>query len=183
VTDLLRRKGVDGRRGSRRLAALTLDQRTEGGGTGSGSGSGSGSGGAGSSSVSSSIDSSTTSSSKRTANGGSGKWRADSDALRRAMSANKGPKAPTGTVNAAEGSSGGGGSGSALSEQAQAPAFDDGLQPCPHCSRRFSQKAGERHIPQCLDIRAKPKTLKKNSGKAAVSAALPPKSKLVGRII
>jgi hypothetical protein len=50
-------------------------------------------------------------------------------------------------------------------------APDPSLIPCPHCGRRFSQKAGERHIPQCSSIMAKPKVLKAHSGKAAVSGA------------
>ena len=41
---------------------------------------------------------------------------------------------------------------------------DSSFIPCPHCGRRFSQKAGERHIPQCTNIKAKPKSLSKGSG-------------------
>jgi len=32
---------------------------------------------------------------------------------------------------------------------------------CPHCERRFNQKAADRHIPKCKDIKAKPRALKK----------------------
>jgi hypothetical protein len=32
-------------------------------------------------------------------------------------------------------------------------APDPSLVLCPHCSRRFSDKAAERHIPQCMNIR------------------------------
>jgi hypothetical protein len=44
---------------------------------------------------------------------------------------------------------------------------DDGLVPCPHCNRRFNQKAADRHIPKCLTIKAKPKTLKRGGGSGA----------------
>jgi hypothetical protein len=43
-------------------------------------------------------------------------------------------------------------------------APDPSLMPCPHCGRRFSQKAGERHIPQCQNIKAKPSSLKRGDG-------------------
>lgn len=43
-------------------------------------------------------------------------------------------------------------------------APDPSLVPCPHCGRRFNQKAAERHIPQCQNIKAKPSTLKRGSG-------------------
>jgi hypothetical protein len=45
-----------------------------------------------------------------------------------------------------------------------ASAPDPSLVLCPHCDRRFNEKAAERHIPKCLDIRAKPSTLKKGGG-------------------
>ena len=35
---------------------------------------------------------------------------------------------------------------------------------CPHCSRRFNAQAAERHIPKCVDIKAKPNRLKGGSG-------------------
>jgi hypothetical protein len=34
-------------------------------------------------------------------------------------------------------------------------APDDSLIPCPHCNRRFNQKAADRHIPQCQNIKGK----------------------------
>lgn len=40
---------------------------------------------------------------------------------------------------------------------------------CPTCGRSFSEKAGERHIPKCKDIRAKPSFLAKGSGTAGCS--------------
>lgn len=43
-------------------------------------------------------------------------------------------------------------------------APDPSLVPCPHCGRRFNQKAAERHIPQCQNIKAKPSSLKRGSG-------------------
>jgi zinc-finger of a C2HC-type len=43
-------------------------------------------------------------------------------------------------------------------------APDTSLVPCPHCAQRFNEKAAERHIPQCLNIRAKPSVLRKGAG-------------------
>ena len=58
------------------------------------------------------------------------------------------------------------------------------LTPCPHCSRKFNVKAAERHIPQCQNIKAKPTTLKKNTGMAAVAKAIKDSGKkLMTRII
>ena len=48
----------------------------------------------------------------------------------------------------------------------------DGLVPCPHCNRRFNQKAAERHIPKCKDIKAKPRTLRRGAGTGAVQVHL-----------
>lgn len=45
-------------------------------------------------------------------------------------------------------------------------APDPSLIPCPHCGRRFNEKAAERHIPQCQSIRAKPTILKRGTGGA-----------------
>lgn len=45
-----------------------------------------------------------------------------------------------------------------------ASAPDSSLIPCPHCGRRFSEKAGERHIPVCNSIRAKPTSLRRGVG-------------------
>jgi hypothetical protein len=45
-----------------------------------------------------------------------------------------------------------------------ASAPDPSLVPCPHCGRTFNQKAAERHIPQCQNIKAKPSALKRGAG-------------------
>jgi zinc-finger of a C2HC-type len=44
------------------------------------------------------------------------------------------------------------------------PVIDKSLIQCPHCSRRFSKNAAERHLPVCQNIRAKPTSLKKGTG-------------------
>ncbi len=49
-------------------------------------------------------------------------------------------------------------------------APDPSLIPCPHCGRRFNDKAAERHIPQCKNIKAKPTTLKRGNGVTASAA-------------
>ncbi|KAK9805354.1 hypothetical protein WJX73_005357 [Symbiochloris irregularis] len=77
------------------------------------------------------------------------KWKAQSAQLRAAMAAAKGPAAA--------------GDPTAFA----APVVDDSLTPCPHCGRRFNDKAAERHIPLCKDIRAKPTTLKAGGGRGA----------------
>mmetsp|Transcript_14948 Transcript_14948/g.31186 ORF Transcript_14948/g.31186 Transcript_14948/m.31186 type:complete len:359 (+) Transcript_14948:162-1238(+) len=48
---------------------------------------------------------------------------------------------------------------------------DDDRVPCPHCGRKFSQQAADRHIPQCQNIKAKPSVLKAGAktGKAPAS--------------
>ena len=46
-------------------------------------------------------------------------------------------------------------------------APDPSLIPCPHCGRRFNEKAAERHIPLCTSIRAKPTKLNKGGGISA----------------
>jgi hypothetical protein len=38
---------------------------------------------------------------------------------------------------------------------------------CPHCERRFNEKAAERHIPVCTSIRSKPSSLKRGTGGGA----------------
>ena len=45
-----------------------------------------------------------------------------------------------------------------------ASAPDPTLVPCPHCNRRFNEKAAERHIPVCNSIKAQPKSLKRGGG-------------------
>ena len=80
------------------------------------------------------------------------KWRADSEAFREAMKAGKQVQKAIAT-------------GGPLPEfKPSAP--DPSMIPCPHCGRTFNAKAGERHIPQCQNIRAKPSSLKKGSGGA-----------------
>jgi hypothetical protein len=46
------------------------------------------------------------------------------------------------------------------------PIEDDRTE-CPHCNRKFNQQAAERHIPQCANIRAQPKLLRRGGGLAA----------------
>ena len=41
---------------------------------------------------------------------------------------------------------------------------DDDRVGCPHCGRFFNQKAAERHIPQCSNIKARPKRLQRGGG-------------------
>jgi hypothetical protein len=48
-------------------------------------------------------------------------------------------------------------------------APDPSLIQCPHCSRRFNDRAAERHIPTCQSIKAKPTGLKKGSGSSTSS--------------
>ncbi|CAM9373377.1 unnamed protein product [Ectocarpus fasciculatus] len=50
-------------------------------------------------------------------------------------------------------------------------APDPSLIPCPHCGRRFSELAGERHMQHCKNIKAKPSVLKKGSGSLLGQAA------------
>lgn len=81
-----------------------------------------------------------------------GKWKSQSMALRRAMLEARGK------------------STKGLGDDLDMGVVDS-LVPCPHCSRKFNQKAADRHIPQCQSIKAKPKTLKKNTGMSAVAKA------------
>lgn len=98
------------------------------------------------------------------ANGGSAaKWKQDSNAFREAMKAARQVSKALAT-------------GAPLPPPTYS-APDPSMLPCPHCGRRFSQKAGERHIPQCSSIMAKPKVLKAHSGKAAVSGGAPPRDR------
>ncbi|KAG2482453.1 hypothetical protein HYH03_018622 [Edaphochlamys debaryana] len=57
-------------------------------------------------------------------------------------------------------------------------APDPSLVPCPHCGRRYSAQAAERHIPHCAGIVAKPKFLKAGTGGAGKGA---PDSKALPR--
>ena len=36
---------------------------------------------------------------------------------------------------------------------------NDGRVECPHCKRRFSAKVAERHIPQCQQLKTKPRAV------------------------
>ncbi len=78
------------------------------------------------------------------------KWKKDSEAFRQAMKA-----ARQATQAVAEG------------KPLPPPiisAPDPSLILCPHCGRRFNEKAAERHIPKCSEIRAKPTMLKRGGG-------------------
>jgi hypothetical protein len=79
------------------------------------------------------------------------KWKEQSKAFREAM------KAAREYSKAKE-------SGAPLPPPPVASAPDPSLIPCPHCGRRFNDKAAERHIPQCQNIKAKPSILKRGGG-------------------
>mmetsp|Transcript_5227 Transcript_5227/g.7992 ORF Transcript_5227/g.7992 Transcript_5227/m.7992 type:complete len:580 (+) Transcript_5227:427-2166(+) len=86
-------------------------------------------------------------------------WRAKSMQLRRAMMSERQGGVPTNTFS------------STLSTTASSgdnvDTFNNGMVPCPHCKRTFNEKAAERHIPKCNDIKAKPKLLLRGTGKGA----------------
>jgi len=77
--------------------------------------------------------------------GGTAKWRQDSEAFREAM---KGAREYS----------------SAIASGAPPPVIASRPDPsyiqCPHCSRRFNQTAGERHIPVC-NSKSRPQALKR----------------------
>jgi len=50
---------------------------------------------------------------------------------------------------------------------------EEDLVPCPHCGRSYNERAAERHIPRCADIRAKPSRLARGGGRGAHVAATP----------
>jgi hypothetical protein len=52
------------------------------------------------------------------------------------------------------------------------PYVDPSFIQCPNCERRFNEKAAERHIPLCKNIRAKPSVLKKGTGSSTSSTKL-----------
>ena len=83
-------------------------------------------------------------------------WRNRSLQLRQAMR-NKNGSASLSSTMSTTASSGGG----------VVLAAGEDLVPCPHCNRTFNQKAADRHIPKCSEIRAKPKLLLRGSGKGA----------------
>ena len=72
-------------------------------------------------------------------------WKVRSQQLRQAMQANR-PGV-------------GGGASSAMPAEP-----DPSMVQCPHCQRTFSDIAAERHIPQCSNIKAKPKRLMRGTG-------------------
>ena len=87
------------------------------------------------------------------------KWKADSEAFRAAMRAGKEVSKAMAT-------------GGPLPENIPSALPSDFIH-CPHCGRSFNQKAGERHIPQCQNIKAKPSSLKRGVGSNASSKAKP----------
>lgn len=80
------------------------------------------------------------------------KWKAESDAFREAMRAGKQVTHALAT-------------GGPMPEQV-ASAPDPSFVPCPNCGRSFNEKAAERHIPLCKNIKAKPTSLKRGTGGA-----------------
>ena len=92
----------------------------------------------------------------RGSGGKSAKWKAQSQALREAMKASRmvSKYQKEGRLNELP-----------AVESAPDPSF----VPCPHCGRTFNEKAAERHIPRCKDIKAKPSFLKRGVGKSSSS--------------
>jgi hypothetical protein len=80
----------------------------------------------------------------------SAKWKQQSDQFREAMRANR--KVEKAIAE-----------GKPLPPPGPATINPDYVQ-CPNCLRNFNQKAGERHMPLCKDIKAKPSSLKKGAG-------------------
>lgn len=95
--------------------------------------------------------------------GDKAKWKAESDAFRAAMKAAR-------QYNEAKAT------GKPLPPPV-ASAPDNSLIPCPHCGRRFNEKAAERHIPQCQNIKAKPSSLKRGTGMGIGSTVAAPKGR------
>ncbi|CAE7599042.1 ZC2HC1A [Symbiodinium microadriaticum] len=87
-----------------------------------------------------------------TGGGNGGKWKEQSNQFREAMRMAR-------MVAKAEKT------GGPMPEMAPS-APDPSLVPCPNCGRTFNERAAERHIPQCKNIRAQPKSLKRGSGGA-----------------
>lgn len=81
---------------------------------------------------------------------GEGKWKQQSNALREAM------RAARLQAQAEK-------NGDPLPPSVPS-APDPSLVPCPHCGRRFNEKAAKRHIPQCNNIKAKPTRLQRGAG-------------------
>uniref|UniRef100_A0A7S3VI84 C2HC/C3H-type domain-containing protein n=1 Tax=Dunaliella tertiolecta TaxID=3047 RepID=A0A7S3VI84_DUNTE len=86
------------------------------------------------------------------------KWKAQSEALRQAMAANR-------QVTAALAR------GESLRNLPPPPSIPDpSFIQCPHCGRRFNQQAAERHIAACANTIAKPKFLKAGTGGSGAGA-------------
>jgi hypothetical protein len=51
-------------------------------------------------------------------------------------------------------------------------ATDSDLIPCPYCQRTFNERAAERHIPICQNIKAKPSTLKRGQSNQQLNASM-----------
>jgi hypothetical protein len=82
--------------------------------------------------------------------GKTAKWKQQSEQFREAMRANR--KVEKAIAE-----------GKPLPPPGPATINPDYVQ-CPNCLRSFNQKAGERHMPLCKDIKAKPSSLKKGAG-------------------
>jgi hypothetical protein len=75
-------------------------------------------------------------------------WKARSEALRNALRGGRGARAAGEDVVF-------------VNEPAEP---DPSMVQCPHCQRTFNSIAAERHIPQCSDIKARPKRLMRGGG-------------------
>lgn len=102
----------------------------------------------------------------RVTGGGAPKWKAQSEALRSAMANMR--EVTKALAN-----------GEDIRNIPVVPsAPDPSYVQCPHCGRRFSQQAAERHIAACANTAAKPKFLKAGTGGSGQGA---PKSKPLPR--
>jgi hypothetical protein len=107
------------------------------------------------------------------------KWKADSLAFREAMKQaklvsqmeekSKKTGIPLHQLLSTNMSSGGGSGGAYGQTQTAASSIPADYMQCPSCGRHFSQKAGERHIPQCKNIINKPKHYIRNNNSNAAS--------------
>jgi hypothetical protein len=105
------------------------------------------------------------------------KWKADSLAFREAMKQaklvsqmeekSKKTGIPLHQLLSTNMSSGGGSGGAYGQTHSAASSIPADYMQCPSCGRHFSQKAGERHIPQCKNIINKPKHYIRNNSNAA----------------
>lgn len=84
--------------------------------------------------------------------GGNSAWRAKSNAFREAM------KAARAVAKAQK-------EGGPLPPPSAPSEPDPSYIQCPNCGRRFNEKAAERHIPKCKDIKAKPTSLRRGTGR------------------